>query len=229
MSLHATFNSSAADADGSPLSGSSFVLPSASHPSYSSLKLVVLNGMDEVEAWSDAVVLMFIQAKILGDLMGLKKNLRCLPLHASAVVAEEKAYWARFLRLRVLAELKLTGVHKPGAYVPLPPLPPIAPLALFVTPDLSGTSNAKEAKKLLADAMAMYDLSRRVHEDEVAATTARYVKSCDQHAKEYQSLATNFELEKEAVASLLASQFLGDARLKLWIQILPSLGRPIPV
>ena len=74
MSLHATFNSSAADADGSPLSGSSFVLPSASHPSYSSLKLVVLNGMDEVEAWSDAVVLMFIQAKILGDLMGLKRT-----------------------------------------------------------------------------------------------------------------------------------------------------------
>ena len=84
----------------------------------------------------------------------------------------------------MLAELKLTGVHKPGAYAPLPPLPPIAPLALFVTPDLSGTSNAKEAKKLLADAMAMYDLSRKVHEDEVAATTARYVKSCDQHAKE---------------------------------------------
>ena len=50
------------------------------------------------------------------------------------------------------------------------------------------------------------------------------MKSCDLHAKEYQSLATNYEIEKESVTSLITSQLLGDARLQLWIQILPSLG-----
>ena len=222
MSLNA--GSSVADADGFALSGSSFVLPSTSHPSRSSLKLVVLNGMDEVETWSDAVVLMFIQAKILSDLVGLKKNLRCLPLHADAVAVQEKAYWERSIRLKVLAELKLTGVHKPGAYVPLLPLAPFVPVAPFITPDLSGAGNARETKKLLADATELYNKSRTAHDDEVAAITARHVKSCDLHAKEYQSLATNYEKEKESVASQITSQLLGDARLQLWIQILPSLG-----
>ena len=222
MSLNA--GSSVADADGFALSGSSFVLPSTSHPSRSSLKLVVLNGMDEVETWSDAVVLMFIQAKILSDLVGLKKNLRCLPLHANAVAVQEKAYWARFIRLKVLAELKLTGVQKPGAYVPLLPLAPFVPVAPFITPDLSGAGNARETKKLLAEVTELYNLSRAAHDVEVAAITARHVKSCDLHAKEYQSLATNYEIEKESVTSLITSQLLGDARLQLWIQILPSLG-----
>ena len=219
MSLSA--GSSVADADGFALSGSSFVLPSTSHPSRSSLKLVVLNGMDEVETWSDAVVLMFIQAKILSDLVGLKKNLRCLPLHADAVAVQEKAYWARFIRLKVLAELKLTGVQKPGAYVPLPPLAPFVPLAPFIAPDLSGAGNARETKKLLAEVTELYNLSRVAHDGEVAAITARHVKSCDLHAKEYQNLATNYEIEKESVTSLITSQLLGDARLQLWIQILP--------
>ena len=98
MSLPAAYNASA-DADGSSSSGSSFLPLSTSHPR-SSQKLVVLNGMDEVETWSDAVVLMFIQAKIFSDLVNLKKSLRCLPLHASSVVEEEKAYWSRFLRLK---------------------------------------------------------------------------------------------------------------------------------
>ena len=218
-------SSSVADADGFTSSGSSFALPSSSHgPNRSSHKLVILNGMDEVEVWSDAVVLLFIQYRLLGDLMGLKTALRCLPLHAKTVAAEEKSYWARFLRLKVLAELRLLGISKPGPYVPLPPLPPFVPMGVFAPPDLSSATNKTQAKALLDAAMELYNKTREDHDTEVAAIIARHVKSCDLHAKEYQAIATNFEQEKESVMSLLSSQFLGDARLSLWIHILPSLG-----
>ena len=74
MSFNAS--SSVADADGFTSSGSSFALPSSSHgPNRSSHKLVILNGMDEVEVWSDAVVLLFIQYRLLGDLnIGLENG-----------------------------------------------------------------------------------------------------------------------------------------------------------
>ena len=135
MSFNAS--SSVADADGFTSSGSSFALPSSSHGhNRSSHKLVILNGMDEVEVWSDAVVLLFIQYRLLGDLMGLKTALRCLPLHAKTVAAEEKSYWTRFLRLKVLAELRLLGITKPGPYVPLPSLPPFVPMGAFAPPRL---------------------------------------------------------------------------------------------
>ncbi len=136
-------------------------------------KLVILNGMDEVEVWSDAVVLLFIQYRLLGDLMGLKTALRCLPLHAKAVAAEEKSYWARFLRLKVLAELRLLGISKPGPYVPLPSLPPFAPMGVFAPRDLSAATSKAQAKALLET--ELYNKMREDHDAEVAAIIARHV------------------------------------------------------
>jgi len=56
-----------------------------------------VRGIDEMESWSASVVLLFIQHKILGDLIGL--NLRCLPPQAKAIVAAEEAHWKRFVDL----------------------------------------------------------------------------------------------------------------------------------
>jgi hypothetical protein len=97
-------------------------------------------------------------------------------------------------------------------------------MGIFAPPDLSSATNKTQAKALLDAATELYNKTREDHEAEVAAIIARHVKSCDLHAKEYQAIATNFEQEKESVMSLLSSQFLGDARLSLWIHILPSLG-----
>ena len=71
----------------------------------------MLNGMDEVESWSDSIILLFIQSKLLNDLLSLK--LRCLPAHAASVAASEDAYWKRFIHLKVLTELKINGLVKP--------------------------------------------------------------------------------------------------------------------
>ena len=106
-------------ADDTSSSVSPFSLPPPSYQARASPKLVMLNGMDEVESWSDSIILLFIQSKLLNDLLSLK--LRCLPAHATAVAASETAYWKRFINLKVLTELKINGLVKP---------PP--PLCLFL-------------------------------------------------------------------------------------------------
>ena len=81
MSHFAPFDSSAAD---ERPSSSSPLPPLQARP-----KIIVLHGIDQIEAWSSSVVLAFIQAKMLGDIAPLK--LRCLPQQFKAIIAIKNA------------------------------------------------------------------------------------------------------------------------------------------
>ena len=108
MSIFAPFDTSVADEH----SSSNLHLP----PPQARPKIAVLQGLDQIDAWSTSVILAFIQAKILGDIAPLK--LRCLPQQFKSIVAAEQAHWKRFLDLKVMGELKLMSVHAPAPFVP---------------------------------------------------------------------------------------------------------------
>ena len=102
------FNSCADDAFSSY---SPFSSPPPQQQSRSSPKLITIHGIDEIEKWSSSAVLLFIQAKILNDLFVLK--LRCVPPQAKAISIAEAVHWKRSINLKVLSELKLSGLHHP--------------------------------------------------------------------------------------------------------------------
>ena len=86
--------------------------------------------------------------------------------------------------MKVLAELRLLGITKPGPYIPLPSLPPFVPMGAFAPPDLSAATSKAQATALLNAATELYNKMREDHEAEVAAIIARHVKACDLHVKE---------------------------------------------
>ena len=134
----------------------------------SSPRAVILNGIDDMEAWSASVVLAFIHSKILGDLVGL--NLRCLPPQAKTIAAAEQAHWKRFIDLRVLGELKLLGVYQPLPFASRV----LAPVEMkFNVPDYSSaTGTAAEKKALIAAAKDLYDEARVLYNKDRADSEA---------------------------------------------------------
>ena len=189
--------------------------------SRSSPRLVTIHGIDEIEKWSSSAVLLFIQAKILNDLLVLK--LRCVPPQAKAIATAEAAHWKRSISLKVLNELKLSGVHHPP-----PPFVPVIdqPSEMkFTLPDYSSTSGtAKEKADLLKEAKALHDQARIDHEAEVKANAVRIDAFNANALKEHQGLMIKFDSERESMNKILYAQCISDARLSVWLQLLPSLG-----
>ena len=74
---------------------------------------------------------------------------------------------------------------------------------------------------------AAKDLHKKARADqvaEVAAKAARHKELNDFSLNEHQALMMNFESEKISTTEVLTNHYMGEARLSLWIQILPSLG-----
>ena len=183
-------------------------------------KISVLNGIDQMDTWSASVVLAFIQAKILGDIAPLK--LRCLPQQIKSIVAIEDAHWKRFLDLKVVSELKLMGFH-----APLPPVPRCLPPVemKFVLPDYSATpGTATEKKHLLDAAKALYDKARKLHEAEAIASASQNDAFNAAALTDFNARSGEFVKRREDTYKLLRDTFLHEARLSVWLLILPSLG-----
>ena len=212
--------SSADDAFSSNSPFSSESPPPHAPQSRSSPRLVTINGIDEMEKWSSSAVLLFIQAKILNDLLVLK--LRCVPPQAKAISVAEAVHWKRTINLKVLNELKLSGVHHPPPFVPV-----VAPPSemKFELPDYSSaTGTAKEKATLLKEAKALHDQARVDHAAEVKANAVRLDAFNANALKEHQGLMIKFDSERESMYHILHAQCISDARLSVWLQLLPSLG-----
>ena len=187
----------------------------------SSPKLVMLRGIDDMENWSSSVVLIFIQAKILSDLSALK--LRCLPPHTAAVVAAEEVYWKRLVNLKVVAELKMLGVIQPLPFAPRQFNPPEE--VKFALPDLSAaTGTAKEKKELAAAAKEMFENASKQYEKQKAAIAISEKTFNAAAAKEHEATMLRYVKAKDEATVLLKDTLMNDARLAVWIQLLPSLG-----
>jgi transposase InsO family protein len=209
--------SSADDAfsSNSPFSSSPPQLQSRSSP-----RLITIHGIDEIEKWSSSAVLLFIQAKILNDLFVLK--LRCVPPHAKDIATAEAVHWKRSINLKVLNELKLAGLHHPPPFAPVVAAPSEMK---FVLPDYSAaTGSAKEKSTLLKEAKALHDRARADHEAEVLANAVRLDAFNENSLKNHQDLMIKFNQERDSMHDLLLTQHIHEARLSVWLQLLPSLG-----
>ena len=178
-------------------------------------KCATLNGMDEIEAWSASVVLLFIQFKILGDLVTL--GLRCLPPHAKAIVISEQAHWKRFLDLKVMSELKLLGIFPPPPFMARQ----LAPMEMkFDIPDYSsaaGTSTEKKA--LLAAAKTLYDDAKNNYDAQRAASESQNNAFNADAFKIHQASELQFEKQREATLLVLRDHHMSEARLAVFCEI----------
>ena len=183
-------------------------------------KFVVLHGLDQIDSWSTSVVLAFIHAKILGDIAALK--LRCLPQQVKSIVAIEQAHWSRLLELKVLSELKLLG-----ASLPLPFVPRILQVneMKFELPDYSSTTGSATEKKHLLDAAKAYlDKARKVHEADSIASASLNDAFNAAAFKDHSVRVDEFNKQKESVRVAMRTSCLHEARLAVWLQIIPTLG-----
>ena len=212
MSIFAPFDPSVADEH----SSSSLPLPSPqARP-----KIAVLHGIDQIDTWSASVVLAFIQAKILGDIAPLK--LRCLPQQFKSIIAIEQAHWRRFLDLKVMSELKLMGVYAPAPFVPRI-LPPVE--MKFVLPDYSTTAGtATEKKHLLDAAKALFKKMRDSHEADLALSASQNDVFNATAFTDFNVREAAFVKQRELTHQTLRDSHFHEARLAVWMQILPTLG-----
>ena len=210
MSHFAPFDSSAA-ADERP-SSSSPLPPLQARP-----KIIVLHGIDQIEAWSSSVVLAFIQAKMLGDIAPLK--LRCLPQQFKAIIAIENAHWKRFFDLKVVSELKLLGIQAPVPFVPRI----LAPVEMkFVMPDYSAAEGTATEKKHLVDAAkALLKKARESYEADLLDSVSRNDAFNTAAFTDFSTRDTAFVKQRELTYHTLRDSYLHEARLAVWLQILP--------
>ena len=164
--------------------------------------------------------LLFIQHKILSDLVAL--NLRCLPPQAKAILSAEQTHWKRFLELKVLGELRLLGTYPPPPFVERK-LPPVE--MKFHYPDYSSTTgNAADKKALLAAAKSLYDEAKKDHDAQVLASESLNDAFNAAALKQYQTSLLDFTKLRESTLVVLREQHLNEARLAVWLHILPTLG-----
>ena len=212
MSHFAPFDSSAAD---ERPSSSSPLPPLQARP-----KIIVLHGIDQIEAWSSSVVLAFIQAKMLGDIAPLK--LRCLPQQFKAIIAIENAHWKRFFDLKVVSELKLLGIQAPAPFVPRI----LAPVEMkFVMPDYSAAEGTATEKKHLVDAAkALLKKARESYEADLLDSASRNDAFNAAAFTDFSARDSAFVKQRELTYHTLRDSYLHEARLAVWLQILPTLG-----
>lgn len=183
---------------------------------------VLLTGLLDFEAWSNVVVSLFIQSKLLGDILVLK--LRCLPPQAKEIVAAEQAFWARMLNLKVLSELKLQGLVPPSPFVPRVFGPPVE--MKFEPPTFANINvgTIAERKALIASAKEYYENARSFYDADQLTIAARQVELNALAFKEYEIVVARFDKDKAAALSVLQTTCMDDARMALWLQIIPTLG-----
>ena len=121
-----------------------------------------------------------------------------------------------------MSELKLLGIFLPPPFMARQ----LAPMEMkFDIPDYSSaTGTSTEKKALLAAAKALYDDAKNNYDAQRAASESQNNAFNADAFKIHQASELQFEKQREATLLVLRDHHMSEARLAVWLQILPSLG-----